>query len=178
MALRFQQLNPGGCRTYLVGKQGIKEVALIDPVLDRLDIYLMFLRKENLKLTTVIDTHTHADHITAGPALRDLTGCDYVMHAAAPAGCVSKRLSDGQLLRFAGLEAKVLHTPGHTNDAVCLVLPDRIFTGDTLFLDDGGAGRDDLPGGDAGVRCTIRSPIQRRDDRCAARTAGSSRRSR
>ena len=151
MALRFQQLNPGGCRTYLVGKQGIKEVALIDPVLDRLDIYLMFLRKENLKLTTVIDTHTHADHITAGPALRDLTGCDYVMHAAAPAGCVSKRLSDGQLLRFAGLEAKVLHTPGHTNDAVCLVLPDRIFTGDTLFLDDGGAGRDDLPGGDAGA---------------------------
>ena len=151
MAIRFQQLNPGGCRTYLVGKQRIKEVALIDPVLDRLDIYLMFLRKENLKLTTVIDTHTHADHITAGPALRDLTGCDYAMHAAAPAGCVSKRLSDGQIFRFAGIEAKVLHTPGHSNDSVCLVLPDRIFTGDALFLDDGGAGRDDLPGGDAGA---------------------------
>jgi len=151
MALRFQQLNPGGCRTYLVGKQGIKEAALIDPVLDRLDTYLMFLRKENLKLTAVVDTHTHADHITAGPALRDLTGCDYVMYAAAPAGCVSKRLSDGQLFHFAGIEARVLHTPGHANDSMCLVLPDRIFTGDTLFLDDGGAGRDDLPGGDAGA---------------------------
>ena len=150
MALRFQQLNPGACRTYLVGKQGVKEVALVDPVLDRLDIYLMFLRKENLKLTTVIDTHTHADHITAGPALRDLTGCDYIMHESAPAGCVNRRLSDGQLLRFAGVEANVMHTPGHSPDALCLVLGDRVLTGDTLFLDDGGAGRDDLPGGDAG----------------------------
>jgi len=150
VALRFQQLNPGACRTYLVGKQGVKEVALVDPVLDRLDIYLMFLRKENLKLTTVIDTHTHADHITAGPALRDLTGCDYIMHESAPAGCVNRRLSDGQLLRFAGVEANVMHTPGHSPDALCLVLGDRVLTGDTLFLDDGGAGRDDLPGGDAG----------------------------
>ncbi|MBM4248639.1 MAG: MBL fold metallo-hydrolase [Euryarchaeota archaeon] len=151
MAIRFQQLNPGACRTYLLGKPGITEVALVDPVLDRLDAYLTFLRRENLKLVAVVDTHTHADHISAGPALRDLTGCDYIMHAAAPAGCASRRLLDGQALRLAGLEMRVMHTPGHTGDAVCLVLPDRVLTGDTLFLDDGGAGRDDLPGGDAGA---------------------------
>ncbi len=148
--LRFQQLNPGACRTYLVGKQGIKEVALVDPVLERLDEYLVFLRTGNLKLSAVIDTHTHADHVSAGSALRDLAGCDYIMYRSAPASCVTKRVSDGQLLRFAGIEARVIFTPGHSADSMCLVLPGRVLTGDTLFLDDGGAGRDDLPGGDAG----------------------------
>lgn len=151
MVLDFRQLNPGACRTYLVGARGTREAALVDPVLDRLDDYLVFLKSERLKLTLVVDTHTHADHISAGPALRDLTGCEYMMFESAPAGCVTARIRDGQTVKLGGAAARAIHTPGHSADSICLVLKDRVLTGDTLFLDDGGAGRDDLPGGDAGA---------------------------
>ena len=60
-------------------------------------------------------------------------------------------LEPGQTLSIGSTRMEVLHTPGHTKDSVCLVFPQWVFTGDTLFLDDGGAGRDDLPGGDPGA---------------------------
>lgn len=151
MELRFDQLNPGACRTYVIGRRNSKEAALVDPVLDRLEDYIVYLKKERLKLVAVLDTHTHADHISAGPALRDLTGCPYIMHESAPAGCVTERLKDGQTFELAGVAVRAIHAPGHSADSICLVLKDRLLTGDTLFLDDGGAGRDDLPGGDAGA---------------------------
>jgi rhodanese-related sulfurtransferase len=97
-----------------------------------------------------VDTHTHADHLSAAAALTDRTGCAYVMHANAPAPCVSERVSDGATLDLAGVKMKVIHTPGHTRDGICLAFGGAVLTGDTLFLDDGGAGRDDLPGGDPG----------------------------
>lgn len=100
-------------------------------------------------LTHVIDTHTHADHISGAAALKDVTGCEYVMHAVAPAHCVTFRVTDGFACHLGAIPVRIMHTPGHTKDSICLVLPDRILTGDTLFLDAGGAGRDDLPGGDA-----------------------------
>jgi sulfur dioxygenase len=114
--------------------------------------YLEVLHKNEYELGHVIDTHTHADHISGASPLRDLTGCHYVMHEAAPAQCPDLRVSDGSRLElFQNLSIEVIHTPGHTKDSICLVLPARILTGDTLFLDDGGAGRDDLPGGDPGA---------------------------
>jgi rhodanese-related sulfurtransferase len=69
------------------------------------------------------------------------------MHARAPVRCATLRVEDGYQAELAGVPVQVLHTPGHTQDSLTLVLPDRILTGDVLFLDDGGAGRDDLPGG-------------------------------
>lgn len=150
MDLDFRSVNPTACRTYLLKARGSSEAVLVDPCLDCVPGYLQLLDREKVKLTHAIDTHTHADHISGAAALRDRTGCEYVMHAKAPAPCVTVRVSDGLELDLAGVRMKVLHTPGHTKDGVCLVLGDRVLTGDTLFLDDGGAGRDDLPGGDPG----------------------------
>ena len=150
MELDFRSFDSGGCRTYLVRDRLSAEVALIDPGINHVDDYLRLLDRESLRLTHVVDTHTHADHISAAPSLADRTGCAYVMHANAPAHCVTDRVSDGANVDLAGVRMKVIHTPGHTRDGICLVFGEAVLTGDTLFLDDGGAGRDDLPGGDPG----------------------------
>jgi glyoxylase-like metal-dependent hydrolase (beta-lactamase superfamily II)/rhodanese-related sulfurtransferase len=121
-------------------------------VLDHFQDYLDMLKKRDFRLIHVIDTHTHADHISGAAALKDYTGSSYIMHKSAPAKCVDFALSDGdQWKLFGEVPVRVIHTPGHTRDSVTLVFPEWIFTGDTLFLDDGGAGRDDLPGGDPGA---------------------------
>lgn len=150
MEIVFRQINPYACRTYLVGTKGSPEVVLIDPVLEHVKDYMEVLEKEKLKLTHVIDTHTHADHLSGGAALKDQTECEYVMHTTAPAHCVTFRIIDGFECHLGEIPVKVMHTPGHTKDSVSLIFPDRILVGDVLFLDDGGAGRDDLPGGDPG----------------------------
>jgi len=150
MEIIFRQLNPHACRTYLIGTKGSTEVVLIDPVLEHVKDYLELLDKEQLKLTHVIDTHTHADHLSGSAALKDQTDCEYVMHTKAPAHCVSFRITDGFECHLGEIPVKILHTPGHTKDSVTLIFPDRLLVGDVLFLDDGGAGRDDLPGGDPG----------------------------
>ncbi len=146
----FQQLNPHACRTYLIGAEESNEVALVDPVLDHLNDYLELLQKEKLELTQVMDTHTHADHISGGAALKDAVGCDYIMHQNAPSQCVTHNVTDSQKIAIGGEVARIMFTPGHTIDSVCVIFSDKILTGDTLFIDDGGAGRDDLPGGDSG----------------------------
>ena len=150
MSLYVKQLNPNACRTYLVGAEGANQAVLIDPVLDHLDDYRELVSGEGLSLIRVIDTHTHADHISGAAALKDMLDCSYLMHEAAPARCAETRVADGDTLELLGEQVQVLHTPGHTRDSICLVFPRWVFTGDTLFLDDGGAGRDDLPGGDPG----------------------------
>ncbi|GJL52485.1 hypothetical protein [Candidatus Nitrospira salsa] len=103
-----------------------------------------------LKLTHAIDMHTHADHISGAASLKDQLGCEYVKYANAPARCVTFHLTDGFECHLGNHRVKILTTPGHTQDSITLIFPDRILTGDVLFLDDAGAGRDDLPGGDAG----------------------------
>jgi glyoxylase-like metal-dependent hydrolase (beta-lactamase superfamily II)/rhodanese-related sulfurtransferase len=150
MEIIFRQLNPHACRTYLVGTKGANEIVLIDPVLEHVKDYLELLDREKLQLTHVIDTHTHADHLSGGAALKDQTDCEYVMHTRAPAHCVSFHITDGFAWHLGDLPVKIMHTPGHTKDSVTLIFLDRILVGDVLFLDDGGAGRDDLPGGDPG----------------------------
>ncbi|MBI4566732.1 MAG: MBL fold metallo-hydrolase [Planctomycetes bacterium] len=150
MGMRFQAFNSRGCQTYLIRPEGAADAVLVDPVLDALEDYLALIENERLKLTHVIDTHTHADHLSAGTALKEATGCAYVMHVRGSPRSVTSRIVEGSASPLGDLDVTVLHTPGHTKDSICLVFPDRILTGDTLFLDDGGAGRDDLPGGDPG----------------------------
>ena len=147
-----EQLNPHACKTYLIGMKGSGEVVLIDPVIEHINDYVRLLEERKLTLPMVIDTHTHADHISGGASLRDMVGCEYAMHDKAPAKCATIRLADGSVRQLFGkIPVRVLYSPGHTQDSLSLIFPDRIFTGDALFLDDGGAGRDDLPGGDPGV---------------------------
>lgn len=148
MSITCRQLNGHSCKTYLVMREGSRNAVLIDPVIGLVEDYLAILSKEGLVLQVVIDTHTHADHISGGATLKAKTGCSYLMHELAPASCADMRMSEGKMVSLPdGVTASVLHTPGHTRDSVSLVIGDFLFTGDALFLDDGGAGRDDLPGG-------------------------------
>jgi sulfur dioxygenase len=149
--LIFEQLNPRGCKTYLLASSRTGEAWLIDPVLDYIEEYMRTLETRKLKLAFAIDTHTHADHISGAPKLTDLTNCAYLMHNAGQPKQVTDRVGDRTQLFLDGELIHVMHTPGHTRDSLCLIMPDRILTGDTLFLDEGGAGRDDLPGGDAAL---------------------------
>jgi len=140
------QLNPGACRTYFVGSESTKEAVLIDPVLNRVDDYLEFLRDGRWTLRYVLDTHTHADHISGGVALIERTEAEYAMHKKAGGRAVGRRLVDGDSLRVGDVVMDVIETPGHTKDSVTARLPGILLTGDWLFI--GGAGRTDLPGGD------------------------------
>lgn len=149
MVAIFEQLNPGACKTYLLGNDG-NDVVMVDPVLDEVDRYMAMLAERGLQLVAILETHTHADHISGAAALQDRTGAAVHMHELAPATCVGSeaRFAGGDRLGLAGIPFDVLHTPGHTRDSVTFVVPGAVLTGDALFLDDGGAGRDDLPGGD------------------------------
>jgi glyoxylase-like metal-dependent hydrolase (beta-lactamase superfamily II)/rhodanese-related sulfurtransferase len=146
----FEQLNPGACKTYLVASESTREALLVDPVLPHLELYLSELAKRGLTLRFVVDTHVHADHLSACAALRDRTNAEYVMHQNATVKCVSRKLRDGDTLRVGDVAVTALHTPGHTKDSMSLLLEGRILTGDFLFIGEGGAGRTDLFGGDAG----------------------------
>lgn len=150
MDFSFRQLNPHACQTYMIGNPKTGEVVLVDPVLDHVPDYLKLLEAEKLRLLAVIDTHTHADHISGGAALLDHISAEYIMHKNAAASCPTTRISDGTRLSLAGIPMSFMETPGHTKDSISIILPEKILTGDALFLDDGGAGRDDLPGGNAG----------------------------
>ncbi len=146
--LYFKQINPEHtCKAYLFGPENSKNVAIVDPELEHIDEYLDLLKKENFILKYIIDTHTHADHISGAAALKESEKAELIMNNKAPAKCVSMRVSDGDEMDFEGLKVKFLETPGHTKDSISIILPGKILTGDALFLDDGGAGRDDLPGG-------------------------------
>ncbi len=81
----FKQVNPGFCQTYLIADEQSREAILVDPVLEQVPEYLRLLDQQKLTLMHIIDTHTHADHISGAAALKDHRGCEYVMHANAPA---------------------------------------------------------------------------------------------
>jgi cysteine desulfurase/selenocysteine lyase len=144
----FEVLQPdGGCRSYLIADRETGEAALVDPLREKVDVYLDLLQQKRYRLRYTIETHTHADHLSGSARLKDLTGCQMLMHHASPAVCVDRALRDGDVIELGKLKLDVIATPGHTHDAVCLVLPDRVLTGDTLLI--GGCGRTDLPTGDA-----------------------------
>jgi len=147
-SLVFEQLNPDACRTYFLGSPETREAALVDPVLGATEEYLRYLEKGGWRLRYVIDTHTHADHLSGGRLLSQRTGAEYAMHRKAGSKHASIRLTDGSTLSLGGTTLEAIETPGHTKDSITLKLPGRILTGDWLFI--GGAGRTDLPGGDPG----------------------------
>ena len=149
MDIIYKELNGRSCRTYLVYDKRSREAIIIDPVIDLVEDYLRILKQEELGLRVTIDTHTHADHLSGGIALKEQTHCDYLMHGSSRVSGITMGMREGSWY-FGDVPLEVMHTPGHTKDSISLIFPDRIFVGDLLFLDEGGAGRLDLPGGDAG----------------------------
>ena len=136
--------------TYLIASRHGGEALLIDPVFEKTDRYLRLLEELDLKLVKVIDTHVHADHVTAMGALRDHTNCVTVMGEQSPVDVVSMRVTDGERVTIEGINMTALYTPGHTDDSYCFLMDDRIFTGDTLLIR--GTGRTDFQNGDAGAQ--------------------------
>jgi len=142
----FEQFSAGGCRSYLVGCGQSCVAALIDPELSLVDRYLALAARDGLRIRYVIDTHTHADHFSATQHLARQLNVPVAMHRMSPAPFVTLALDDGEMLAVGKLRLRVLHTPGHTRDSMCLCVEDRVFTGDTLLI--GATGRTDLPSGD------------------------------
>jgi sulfur dioxygenase len=144
----FRQLfdQVSGTYTYLLASRPGGEALIIDPVLEKVDRYLQLVRELDLKLVKAVDTHLHADHITGLGALRDRTHCITVMGEQTKADVVSMRLGDGDRLMIEGLTLDAVYTPGHTDDSYSFIMPDRVFTGDTLLIR--GTGRTDFQNGD------------------------------
>ncbi|WP_408586209.1 MBL fold metallo-hydrolase [Novosphingobium sp.] len=164
--------------TYLVHDPATRIAAIIDPVLDfsarnariatrSADALLDAVARQGLKLAWLLETHAHADHLSASHYLREKTGAPVVIGAritevqrtfaplfeaddVTPDGSQFDRLvQEGEVLPLGSLEIRVLHTPGHTPACVTYVIGDAAFVGDTLFMPDYGTARSDFPGGSA-----------------------------
>ena len=137
--------------TYLIGDENSGQAALIDPVITKAEQYLILLEQLQFKLVVAIDTHTHADHITALGVLRNKTGCKTMLGQQSVARCVTDNFSMGDNIMVGGLQLQALHTPGHTDDSYSFYLladnQPMLFTGDTLLIR--GTGRTDFQNGDA-----------------------------
>ena len=144
----FRQLFDGVSSTYsyLIASRHGGEALIIDPVLEKVDRYILLLNELDIRLIKAIDTHLHADHITGLPALRERTQCITVMGEQTKADVVSIRVSDGDRVDIEGLSLDVLYTHGHTDDSYSYLMSDRVFTGDTLLIR--GTGRTDFQNGD------------------------------
>ncbi|MFN2100831.1 MBL fold metallo-hydrolase [Altererythrobacter sp. MF3-039] len=142
----FESVTDGGCKSYVIACEETCQAAIIDPSLAKLDHYTGIMNREGLNVRYLIDTHTHADHFSAAKHLGQHFQAPVVMHRYSPAPHVDLHVEDGHSLVLGDLRLKVLYTPGHTRDSICLHAHDRVFTGDTLLI--GGTGRSDLPTGD------------------------------
>ena len=168
-----------GTWTYLLSNPGTQTAAIIDPVwvydpvsgvVDStfIDQVLETARRKNLKIAWVLETHAHADHLTAAGEIRRRTGARIACgkgicsvqetfarvfnetDLATDGRQFDRLLGEGDSIDLGGLEIRVIETPGHTNDSVTYLVEDAAFVGDTLFTPSYGTARCDFPGGDAG----------------------------
>lgn len=135
--------------TYVIVDRATREAILVDSVEQCFDRDIALLRRLGLTLRYVVETHTHADHVTSAGRLRDATGA----RTAAPFKCgispADLQLAHGNKLDFgAGEEMLAIHTPGHTSGSTSYLWRGNVMTGDTLLIE--GCGRTDFQSGDAG----------------------------
>jgi glyoxylase-like metal-dependent hydrolase (beta-lactamase superfamily II) len=165
--------------TYVVHDPATREAAVIDSVLDydpdagrtstrSADQVIAYLKAERLKVAWLIETHAHADHLSAAPYIQALLGGKLAIgeHILTVQETFGKLFNagarfardgsqfdhlfrDGETFKLGGLDAIVLHVPGHTPADMAYVIGDAAFAGDTLFMPDYGTARADFPGGDA-----------------------------
>ncbi|WP_448506766.1 MBL fold metallo-hydrolase [Immundisolibacter sp.] len=180
--------TPTGSWSYLVADAKSRQAAIIDPVLDYdaaaartgtagVDRLLQAVRERNLAVAWILETHAHADHLTAAAYLKAQLGAPVAIGTgirtvqqtfarifnlgeefAADGSQFDRLLVDGDSLPLGNLAIRVLATPGHTSDSVSYLIGDAVFVGDTLFMPDVGSARCDFPGGDA---ATLYHSVQR-----------------
>ena len=113
-----------GCAAYLFGCGTLGKGAVVDARADDVGAYVTFAAAKGLRLTHVIDTHVHADHRSGGPELARRTGAHYCVHESADVTFSFTVLHDGDELELGNTRVRVLHTPGHSPDSVCLLVTD------------------------------------------------------
>lgn len=145
--MRVEQVPVGPMQNfaYVVSDES-GEAVVIDPSWD-LDRIKDVVRAGGLRVKYIINTHHHDDHTRGNAELKKSTGAQVVQHEASELER-DVTVRDGDTIGFGGSELRVVHTPGHSRDSICLVGGGKIFSGDTLFV--GTCGRVDLPGGSAG----------------------------
>jgi len=124
----------------------------VDPQAHDIESYIAFASAKGMEIKYVIDTHIQADHVSGARSLANITGAQYCLHGSANVDFDFVSLTDGQELDLGNVTVRILHTPGHTPESICLLVTDNtrgpepwfLLTGDTLFV--GAVGRPDLPG--------------------------------
>ena len=143
----FEQLfdTKSSTFTYVISSGKGREALIIDPVIEHTDEYLKILEKLKLKLVKVIDTHIHADHITALNELNKRTSCVRIMGENSKSEVIDLKIKDNEKIKIENIELKAMYTPGHTDCSYSYLMNDRVFTGDTLLIN--GTGRTDFQNG-------------------------------
>jgi sulfur dioxygenase len=131
--------------TYLISSGKGREALIIDPVLEKTNEYILYLKKLNLKLVKVIDTHIHADHVSGMKELHKQTDCANIMGEKSASEVVTIKVKDNEKIKIENIELSSMYTPGHTDCSYSFLMKDRIFTGDTLLIN--GTGRTDFQNG-------------------------------
>ena len=143
-----QLRSPRGCLSYLVSDAASNETALIDPSEEiTAAAYRRLLAQRGLSLVYIIETHTHADHVSCAGALKQATGAKIIRHRDAPSQGKDNAVVGGEEFPLGGSVLRILATPGHTNESISIGAGDAVFTGDALLI--GGTGRTDFQQGDS-----------------------------
>jgi sulfur dioxygenase len=147
----FKQLfdEESSTYTYLLADDNTREAVIIDPVASHLAAYIDLIASNHLHLKYALETHVHADHITASGMLRTHFHLETGVGEQCGATSADLQLNDGDVLTFGSQTIQVIATPGHTLGSLSYWWQDRVFTGDALLIN--GCGRTDFQGGDAGV---------------------------
>ena len=131
--------------SYILEDEDTSEAIIIDPSWDLVELELI-IKKNNLKIKYIVNTHHHFDHTLGNEVMAESTHAPIIQHELSELKNDIK-VKDGDFIEFGNSKLKVLHTPGHSKDSICLIGDGKIFSGDTLFV--GNCGRIDLPGGSA-----------------------------
>jgi hydroxyacylglutathione hydrolase len=143
----FRQVQQHGDNfSYIIADDATREAAIVDSSYNAGEITRV-LKAEKLKLEYIINTHGHSDHTAGNQELRSIFGAKIVAHKLSKINA-DVTVDDGDTIHVGSIPVKVIHTPGHTPDSICLLVDNqKLLTGDTLFV--GECGRTDLPGGNS-----------------------------
>ncbi|MGE0713194.1 MAG: rhodanese-like domain-containing protein [Planctomycetota bacterium] len=136
-----------GCVAYLITDVATRQALVVDPRLDQVEELRRMLREGGATLKLVVDTHTHADHLTGARRLAEREGAELLAHVQSKLQGQTRRVRGGDVLELGASKVQVLDAAGHTPDSLALLVGEHLFTGDSLFV--GGAGRTDFMGGSA-----------------------------